>query len=224
MAKKIELTGQTFERLTVLRQGPNLHGGVAWVCSCRCGKDILVTGNHLRRGAVKSCGCLKKEPIPFESQHRTHGMSRTPTYKTWQSMHQRCSNPESDQFPSYGGRGISVCEEWASFEQFFADMGPRPKGTTIDRKDANGIYEPGNCRWASPREQANNRRSSVRIDFLGQHLTVSQLATAFGISVPGTWHRLRAKFEKHPDGVYRLRPAGPRQSEQAQAEKEHAQH
>ena len=205
MVAKTPMLGRTFGRLTVRSEGPKVYGALGWVCQCACGQTVVAHGGHLRRGVIKSCGCLKREALEYGQKLCTHGMSKTPTYKTWQSMHQRCGNPESDQYPIYGGRGITVCPQWATFEQFLSDMGTRPRGTTIDRIDPDGGYRPGNCKWASAREQANNRRDSVRVECLGVRFTIAEFAALVGLSVPGARHRVKAKFEKHSDGVYRLR-------------------
>jgi hypothetical protein len=117
-------------------------------------------GGNLRSGDVRSCGCLQREIIA--RRNRTHGHSvrgaETPTYRSWKAMHTRCTNPNPSTWAHYGGRGIEICERWRSFESFLEDMGERPEGTSIDRIDVDGNYEPGNCRWATPTEQRANRR------------------------------------------------------------------
>lgn len=110
-----------------------------------------------------SCGCFNRERS--REQLTTHGKSKTKTYKTWDCMKQRCYNPNDNNYPNYGGRGIRICDRWLeSFTNFYDDMGDRPKHKTIDRIDVDGNYEPGNCKWATPKEQCNNTRNTVRFD------------------------------------------------------------
>lgn len=109
-------------------------------------------------------------------------MSRTPTYKTWLHMRERCSDPANVGFPRYGGRGIRVCERWAKFENFLADMGEAPRGHTLERRDNDGHYQPDNCEWATRTIQANNRRSSVHLTFNGRTMTIAQWGRELGIS------------------------------------------
>lgn len=156
----LDLTGQRFGYLVVAYQfGVDKKGRAEWRCKCDCGNICTVKSHNLRRGGTKSCGCYRRKNSAEMS--RTHSMTRTPTYLTWVSMLQRCENPNATGYEYYGEIGIKVCEEWHSFENFIADMGERPKGRTLDRKNGFGHYEPGNCRWATKQEQAINKREGL---------------------------------------------------------------
>ena len=155
------LEGRVFGRLEVTHRFATV--GTKWVCRCKCGAEKVVTANRLLRGNDKSCGCLKREVLGNATRKHGRANSRLTgyadrTYGIWQAMRARCHNPNNNRWASYGGRGIIICPEWDSFEQFVADMGQAPEGLTLDRKDVNGNYTPANCRWATWLEQAQNKR------------------------------------------------------------------
>ena len=155
--------GKRFERLLVQNRAPNQGTRAAWHCLCDCGGQIIVNSWSLIHGRVKSCGCLRRERLNNQAKHGcTARDSRTSEYQSWVAMHNRCTNSRQKAYKDYGGRGITICDRWQGehgFENFLADMGPRPAGTSLDRFPNNdGNYQPDNCRWATIIQQNNNTR------------------------------------------------------------------
>lgn len=180
MGKIIDLTGKRFARWTVLGLSHQVGSMLYWHCVCDCGTKRAVFGADLKRGGSVSCGCFAREK---REQDITHGMTKHPAYRSWIGMKMRCENPKTSGYDLYGGRGIRVCEEWRnSFETFWRDMGPTwAKGLTIERIDVNQGYGPSNCRWATWKEQAGNRRTERLIETPEGKMSVTKAAELFGI-------------------------------------------
>lgn len=185
MAKPmIDLTGQRFGRLFVIRRDDSRKKAAYWLCRCDCGNEKVVQGCHLRSGATVSCGCFHMENA-FKSNWSTHGAYKTRLYTEWISMKGRCHNKNNRRYSNYGGRGIKVCPEWRdSFEAFrdWALANGYQDDLTIERKDVNGDYCPENCCWATQKEQQNNRRNNHLLTYNGRTQTLTQWAAETGIN------------------------------------------
>lgn len=169
--------GMRFGHWEIMSAAPAKNGHSHFECRCVCGKIKSVMGGHLTSGRSTNCGC--KKPGKYR-----HGQAGTRTHKIWQQMKSRCTNRKLPEFRHYGERGIRVCERWLTFENFLVDMGECPPTLSIDRIDNDKGYEPGNCRWATQREQCNNQRRTVRLTHNGQTLPLQQWADITGID-PG---------------------------------------
>lgn len=190
--KLVDLTGKRFGKLVVNgRSGKTCP--VMWECSCDCGNTTIVKGGHLKDGTTVSCGCYREA---HNKRARKHGHSlrasegKTRTYITWEGMKQRCLNPNHTSYPRYGERGIKICEKWLEFDGFFEDMGERPEGKTLERRNNNGNYEPSNCYWATNAEQYANRKNTKVFEIDGITKTQSEWAKEYGMSVPALRARL----------------------------------
>lgn len=179
MTVRLQLTGQTFGALTVLGEaGRSKFGKSQWACSCECGNQTVAVGSHLMSGNTTSCGCQR---FTFGS---SHGGSYTAEYRVWNLMRQRCHNPNSTAYKSYGARGIEVCDRWrASFAAFIGDMGPRPSPRhQIDRIDNDRGYEPGNCRWVTRRENMRNQRKTIWATIDGEKRSLPEWCERLGLN------------------------------------------
>lgn len=185
--------GQRFGRLTVVEEVKAVSASRRYLCRCDCGISKIVGLSDIRHGKVSSCGCFRRE-VAVE-RFTTHGRTRDPVYRVWASMVERCNEPRCRAYPSYGGRGIQVCDRWLKFENFIRDMGERPEGSvryTVERVNNDLGYSKDNCKWATYEEQANNKSANVRIEFNGRSLTFSQWCRELNISRSAMNHRFKA--------------------------------
>jgi hypothetical protein len=172
-----------------------MHGRSQWLCHCRCGVTKTIASGKLRNGTTVSCGCHRISATVSRSYK--HGSAKrnktTPEYRAWSGMIGRCYNVKNKKYPDYGGRGITVCQRWReSFEDFLSDIGVRPTGDySIDRIEVNGNYEPNNCRWATLRQQARNKRTTVLLTLNGETLALSDWAERLGLPEGRIRNRLR---------------------------------
>jgi len=165
-------------------------GNHLWDCRCECGKVKAIGIKSILSGKTRSCGCIFAERF-VDPGSEPHGKSKTQVYRTWIDMRKRCNNPKDPNYKHYGGRGISVCERWGNLSSFIEDMGEPEKGFTLDRIDVNGGYEPSNCRWATMKEQANNKRSTKMIEWSGKSQSITQWCEELGVKPSQVRYRLK---------------------------------
>lgn len=195
-----------FGRLTLLDRdagrSADKHVLSRWLCEC--GAEVVVAYSRVKNGKTRSCGCLVRDTAPG----LRHGGKGTPEYSSWIAMRRRCLNPTDKDFPRYGGRGITICQDWLeSFESFRDHLGPRPNGTTLDRIDASKGYEPGNVRWAPAEVQGRNRRGTHIWHIKGQTFgSITEAATAFGVSEQTVFRWANGSFDKRRNS--RIAPRG----------------
>ncbi len=172
-----DLTGQRFGRLVVVSQAETKNQQVRWNCVCDCGEPKITRGHTLRHGKCRSCGCL------LSTNRRKHGGTSRRLYRVWSAMRGRCSNPKNMGYHNYGGRGISVCDEWQEYKAFedWADAHGYASDLEIDRIDVDGNYEPENCRFVTRKENARNLRTTVWTTYRGNRVSLSDLAEITGI-------------------------------------------
>lgn len=181
--KAVDMTGMRVGRLTVISRAENTKQNKAqWLCQCDCGNTTVVSRKHLKDGSTVSCGCFSRETAA--RVHTTHGMKKTRLYRIWSGMKDRCCNPKSKYWDRYGKRGIDVCDDWVqSFENFYwwSIKNGYSEELTIDRTDNDKGYSPDNCRWATYKEQENNRSNNRILEHKGQAHTISEWSNITGI-------------------------------------------
>src|SRR5688572_19875224 len=183
--------GTKFARLTVTKEAIPMQGARQRIfkveCLCECGNTVLVWEPALKNGTTKSCGCYMREIA--KAQFTTHGNRHLRAYRSWDHMIQRCTNPNNDRYAHYGGRGITVCARWRSFENFLVDMGEAPLGHSIERKDNDKGYSPDNCKWATVTEQSRNTSRNKTFTVQGATGCMKDLCNHFG----KTYHVVRRR-------------------------------
>lgn len=188
------LAGTRFGRLVARSIADyRLNNVIVWHCVCDCGNTKDARAASLKKGDVKSCGCLKAELRPPDCT--THGLSRYSGMKVWQGMIRRCNKSEDKDFALYGGRGIKVCERWLDVRNFAKDMGEKPDGYSLDRIDPNGDYCPENCRWATPAEQGANKRTNRMLEHNGEVLHMSEWCRRLNVKPSTVFNRLNSGMD-----------------------------
>lgn len=184
---RIDLIGKTISNFTIVELAAPDSGRIMWRCRCSCGNERVLRQTALLQGRPRQCSSCHIQQIGAGNKRHGHsvGYHRSPEHRVWSNMCNRCHNPNNPKYPRYGGRGISVCERWLDFANFLADMGLRPSAQhTIERKNNNGDYEPGNCCWATWKQQARNTSRCLYLEFAGKRQTATEWSAETGIGYP----------------------------------------
>lgn len=191
--KQLNLTGKRFGKLVVIKTaGKTKNGAYLWQCKCDCGNEIIANVGNLRNGHTKSCGCLRVDRC--KTNFTKHGLEHTRLYGIWSDMRLRCYDEKNIAYHRYGGRGITICDEWKNDVKAFYDWATANgynDSLTIDRIDNDGNYCPENCRWATVKEQASNRRSNILVTHNGKTQTMKKWANEVGTPCKVVWARMQ---------------------------------
>ena len=194
--------GNVFSHLTVIAAAPTCNGKAAWTCQCSCGTLCTVTGDGLRQGKTKSCGCFRRTGVSSRTHgHASYAKGVSRTYKSWQEMRARCNNPSHISFKNYGARGITYPAAWDKFEAFLADVGERPPKTSLDRIKNHLGYSKKNCCWSSRRVQNNTRRNVVLISYQGKRQSLARWCEELSVPYPRTYDRITRQGMTFRDAV-----------------------
>ena len=200
--KANDLVGQVFSRLTVVEiAGRSKKQNLLWRCCCTCGGEAVAHAYDLRVGRVKSCGCLVKEGVARKHGMARAGAERSKEYSIWGVMRQRCYNPKDKNYKNYGGRGITVCPEWQDFERFYADMGDKPPGKSLDRINNDEGYNKSNCEWHDYKTQSRNRRDNVWVILDGERMVVADALSVLGVSIGHLHYYMKTRNLTHQGAV-----------------------
>lgn len=215
MAKRLDVPiGRQFGKLVIVEEvEPKRHPSGRTMrmvaARCNCGTMTTIGLFNVVQGKSRSCGCGK---IESGKRSARHGLSLTPTWNSWISMIQRCRDKNCANYARYGASGITVCDKWMTFENFLSDMGERADGMSIDRIDGTKGYEPGNCRWATSKQQARNMKTNRLLEFRGENISLAEWAERLGLNSSTIRTRLRDGWTvdralKTPSAIYRKRQA-----------------
>lgn len=200
----LSLSGNRFGRLLVLAYHDTTDKDTFYKCKCDCGKECIVNGKYLRQGDTRSCGCLKAQRQKENMKPIvTHGLTKHPIYKVWSSIKDRCLNPKCHAFDDYGGRGITISEEWLDFQIFFNDVAPTYKrGLELDRTNNNGAYCKGNFRWVTHVQNIRNRRNSIILEVNGIKKGIGEWSEETGIPYHSIRHRIKNEGKSGVEALY----------------------